>query len=170
MRLSEAQKKHKVWSEKNFPDRNPSHPLAGVIEEVGELCEADGSTEGDTPMASVFRMMVYVGRLAHIQLKREQGIRKESSSFDREADTVDQLQAAFDEYYTRAQYPPSPIAPDNEVFAADGAKRADAVADIMIFLLDYCTRHKIDIERNFDAVLSEVLQRDWSKTRAESAS
>lgn len=170
MRLSEAQKKHRAWSERNFPDRNPAHPLAGVIEEVGELCEVSGETAAGTPMALVFRMMVYVGRLAHINLKRAQGIRKESSSFGREADTIDQLQAAFDQYYAAVQYPPWSSAPDDELFAADGAKQADAVADIMIFLLDYCSRHKIDAERNLDAVLSEVLQRDWSKARAESAS
>ncbi len=49
MLLSQLQREHKRWLDRNFPDQQPHDALLGLIEEVGEL--------------------------AHAHLKHEQGIR-----------------------------------------------------------------------------------------------
>lgn len=164
MKLSEAQAKHKAWSERNFKDRNPDHPLLGVIEEVGELCESVELTDGtSTPMALIVKMQAHLGRLAHIHLKRAQGIRKASTSFDRECDTIDQLAEIWDTYQNAAGYRPMFGEIDLEEFAPSTEKRDDAVADIQIYLLDFCSRHGIDVEKNLESTLKTVLKRDWTR-------
>jgi hypothetical protein len=40
MNLAQLQLEVSLWSQKNFPNNKPYHPLLGVSEEVGELCHA----------------------------------------------------------------------------------------------------------------------------------
>lgn len=47
------------------------------------------------------------------------------------------------------------------------ANAKDAVADIVIFLADYCSARDWDMQAIVEATLSEVLKRDWVKARGE---
>lgn len=164
MNLSEAQARHKEWSERNFPDRNPDHPLVGVIEEVGELCEAVlPQVATSEALRLIIDLQAQLGRLAHVHLKRAQGIRKASTSFDRECDAVDRIAALFDRYQNLIGYPAffTELLPEDRV--DDPTKAADAVADIQIYLLDFCGRRGIDAGTNLAATLDQVLARDWVK-------
>lgn len=166
MMLREAQSRHALWSEKNFVDRNPDHPLLGVIEEVGELCEAT-ATDPSTPPACalVLELMIQLGRLAHINLKKAQKIRKASVSFDRECDTIDRLSDTWDAYQNLAGYRPMFGELDPEEYERSEAKRDDAVGDVLIYLLDFCSRHGIDMEKTLEETLTTVLARDWTKNK-----
>jgi NTP pyrophosphatase (non-canonical NTP hydrolase) len=42
---------------------------------------------------------------------------------------------------------------------------ADAVADIVIYLLDFCNTEGIDLEATLKATWQEVSKRDWTKNR-----
>jgi NTP pyrophosphatase (non-canonical NTP hydrolase) len=66
--FAELQAQVKEWADRNFDDRFPYRPLLGATEELGELTEA---AEALLFMKLTSRM----GRLAHAQLKLEQGIR-----------------------------------------------------------------------------------------------
>lgn len=39
----------------------------------------------------------------------------------------------------------------------------DAVGDVVIFLMDFCTRHGFDLEEIIETTWEEVKQRDWEK-------
>ena len=60
--LKKLQKENKEWTEYNFPNKEPWHPLLGVVEEVGEL--------------------------AHAHLKMVQGIRRNEKLMDLAYDAV----------------------------------------------------------------------------------
>ena len=44
-----------------------------------------------------------------------------------------------------------------------GAQERDAIADIFIYLCDYCNRRKIDLSVCIEEVWAKVKQRDWTK-------
>ncbi len=44
-----------------------------------------------------------------------------------------------------------------------GAKKIDAIGDIVIYLVDYCTREGIDMEAAIAATWAQVRKRDWKK-------
>jgi hypothetical protein len=157
-----AQDRQRAWSERNFPDRNPDHALLGLIEETGELCEAAEPADG-TPLEYllVLRMQRFLGRLAHIQLKRHQGIRKASTTPERERAAIDQLARAFWEYYvTTSGHVPNPnVEPEPEAY--DYRKEVDAIGDILIYLIDRCNRKDQDLSNILSWTLADVLKRDW---------
>jgi NTP pyrophosphatase (non-canonical NTP hydrolase) len=45
------------------------------------------------------------------------------------------------------------------------AKKVDAVADILIFLVNYCDSQGIDLDDAVEKTWAEVSQRDWTKNR-----
>lgn len=64
------QREQKAWALKNFGEQLPHRALLGVIEELGELVEADPSSTDH-----IIELIRALGRLSHSQLKSEQGIR-----------------------------------------------------------------------------------------------
>lgn len=44
------------------------------------------------------------------------------------------------------------------------AAKRDAVADIVIYLMDYCSCEGIDLESTLEEVHAAVLKRDWKKS------
>ena len=164
--LRDAQQRQHEWSRKNFPDRRADHAVMGLIEEIGELCEAV-EPEDDCPeeYLHVMDLMRFVGRLAHINLKRAQGIRKASTTFDRECDALDQLARALADYGNRVGYPPNSDAeyeplPPRVVDVAE----QDALGDIGVYLLDRCNRKGYDYAEILETTLAQVLKRDWRKS------
>lgn len=161
--LKDAQARQKAWSKRNFPDRRGGHSILGILEEAGEGCQV-AAIEDDLPPSYrlVMDLGVYVGRLAHINLKRAQGIRKASTSFDNECDALDQLLRLVTEYGQVIGYPPTDdIEP--EIFEPSVEKEQDALADIGVYILDRCARMGWDYQEILDRVLEEVLRRDWVK-------
>lgn len=76
-----------------------------------------------------------IGELCHVYLKCEQNIRIGA-----------------------------PVEKDSTVFFAEiKAKKADAVADIIIYLMDYCARESIDLDYTLASTWWEVSQRDWKR-------
>lgn len=166
--LRVAQERQRIWSEAQFPDRNPNHAIMGLIEELGELCEAAEPVDG-TPLEYllVFSMQRFLGRLAHINLKRNQGIRKASTTLEREQDAVNQLARAFWEYHVTATgYVPNPNV-EAEPPAYDEEKAKDAVGDVAIYLLDFCTRSGYLFDEILGDTLAEVLKRDWASAPSD---
>jgi NTP pyrophosphatase (non-canonical NTP hydrolase) len=165
MSLDEMQAKQKAWSQKNFGDRQTDAPLLGMIEELGELCEAVRlKAETDHSQALIVEAMVHLARLAHIELKRKQGIRKASTSYDRQCDAIDQLNRVLDEYYTLAGYPPNnPLRVEPELFEASEARTQDAIGDVVIYAMDFCGQRGWSLQGTVETVLTEVLKRDWRK-------
>lgn len=47
--------------------------------------------------------------------------------------------------------------------------KVDAVADIFIYLCDYCERNKIDLESAISYTLPKILSRDWTKNKSDGA-
>lgn len=167
--LKAAQAAQDTWSRRNFPDRNPDHALLGLMEELGELLEAvELSVETPHEYGLVRDMMIPLGRLAHVNLKRAQGIRKASTSYDRECDALDELQTAFTTYTQYAGYPPK----DTEqlpLYEPNRDKEEDAIGDILVYLMDRCNRSGQDLAEIADRVLGEVLRRNWKANSATGA-
>lgn len=88
-RLEQMRAEQEVWSNRNFPNNQPYHPLLGLVEEVGELSQA----------AWQFAM-------------KKRGLR---------------------------------VVPE-DTFTKEVAAVKDAIADVMVYLVDYCTRAKISIK------------------------
>lgn len=42
-------------------------------------------------------------------------------------------------------------------------KKIDAVADVIIFLADYCSKNNIDMQQAVESTWNEVKKRDWQK-------
>lgn len=63
------------WSNKNFPDNKPYHPLLGVMEEVGEL--------------------------THAHLKQEQGIRTNENHIANKEDAIGDIIIYLADYCSR---------------------------------------------------------------------
>ena len=166
--LLEMQKLQHEWSRKNFPDRRADHAIMGLIEEVGELCEGVVPEE-DTPAEYlvIMDMMRWLGKLSHINLKRAQGIRKASTSFDNECDAIDQLCRSFWEYYTNVSYPPDPNVSYVPTDPSE-EKEKDAIGDILVYLLDRCNRKgDWDLEEIANTTLGQVLKRDWCSNKED---
>lgn len=68
------------WVSRNFGSQPAHRPLLGSLEEIGEL--ADSSLLLIIPL---LKMLVSGGKLAHAQLKKEQGIRKGEERFKSDA-------------------------------------------------------------------------------------
>lgn len=63
--IRHMQESHKEWLDRNFPGQEDHDGALGVIEEAGELAEA----------VLITLLTTSIGRLAHAQLKGQQGIR-----------------------------------------------------------------------------------------------
>jgi len=116
----DLQRQHRIWARKNFPETKPHQPLLGVIEELGELTEAD-------PGIDLGTVLQVVGKLAHHHLKREQGIRG--------------------------------------LGVEHRAKAQDAIGDVIIFLIHYCTMNEYDLQEIIEKTWQEVKKRDWVKDK-----
>jgi len=97
MKLRQIQKKHWKWAKRNFGKPDPSSPLLGAVEELGEL--------------------------AHSHIKSEQGIRGSSV-----------------------------------VHEANGQ---DAIGDIILFLMQYCSLRGWDLQDILRDTAEDVWLRDW---------
>jgi len=79
MRLNELQRHVKQWTDYNFPDSKPHHPLLGIGEEAGELM--------------------------HAHLKAEQGIRGDVAKHKAQAeDAIGDLLIYLADYCNRMGY------------------------------------------------------------------
>lgn len=164
--LNEMIEAQDAWSRRNFPDRRADHAVLGLIEELGELCLAI-EPDPSLPEAygQVVDMMRYLGKLAHINLKRAQGIRKASTTEEHELDAIDQLGRAFEEYYTLVGYPPSMFAQAPELEPSEADER-DALGDLVIYAMDRANRKGYDLEEIVEQTLESVLKRDFVKNPA----
>jgi hypothetical protein len=189
--LRQLQAEIKPWTEHNFPDAPAHANILGMQEELGELVAAHLALERSNgiPAAEsggtfdLFRAIYAMGELAHCVLKASQGIRG-----DREALRARAVLAAtwvarwlmywVEEYtgdesaggdmFKRAReerltpltdylaYPASVLR--SEEFQA---KRADALADLIIFAANYAMRCDIDLQAQVEQTWAEVRQRDW---------
>jgi hypothetical protein len=154
------------WSARNFPDRRPDHAIMGLIEETAELVEAFDWSDSPLEYILLAGMMRYLGRLAHIHLKREQGIRKASTTDARQKDAVAKLMASLFEY--QAHEGMIMVDPDVvlEDFIPDEAKERDSVGDVFVYWLDFNNRRKFDAEEVATETLDQVTRRDWVRDPA----
>lgn len=172
MQLSDLQAKQEAWSIRNFPNRNPDHPLLGVIEEVGELAEAFTISDADydNRVQLIVEMAAQLGRLAHVTLKQIQKIRKASATAEREAAALDQLSDILETYATVIGHEVRRVDPEGEHYDESPERAKDAVGDITVYLADLCSRKGWSYDEIVESVLAEVLARDWNKKRTEEQS
>jgi NTP pyrophosphatase (non-canonical NTP hydrolase) len=125
--LDRFQEEQRIWAEKNFGHTvaHPSKPLRGVVEEVGELQEAQDAAIAQviTEQVALNKVWGAVARLCHFDLKGEQGIR----------------------------YTPEEVI----------AKKRDAIGDLFIYAVDYCTTSGFSMGEALDEAWTEVKKRDW---------
>lgn len=170
MNLTDLQSEVAIWSEKNFgtdPERC-LHPLLGILEETGELCEAvayESTISHNGPIQTAIETLILGqalwGRLAHRVLKAAQGIRGEKlEGMDRLADELDAVCARMEDACRRCGVP-------HELGAGDltleerRAARADAIGDIEIYLADFCRSNDLKLAEIVATTWQKVSKRDW---------
>jgi hypothetical protein len=172
VRLADLQEQVGNWSHQNFGSdpKHRLHPLLGMIEETGELSEAVWSSiafSDDTDEACVRDLLmcqVLLGRIVHAVLKGLQNIRGHG------AQDVERLLWAADkmaEFMIRLCHDygvPNGIETDETVTFS---KEVDAVADIEIYMADYCRRNGISLELAVIETWRKVSQRNWKADPAK---
>lgn len=160
--MKNLQQKHKEWCEKNFGGREPKTSWRSL-----EL---------------VLPITDLVGRLAHHALKAHQGIRgtrdDHEYKFQFIAAKIADIAYAMEEEGVFFGYPSTKTHLDTqcllgvveevgELVSAHNEGRyeecTDAVADIVLYLLDYCNHVGIDFEDAVRTTAEKVHKRDWVK-------
>lgn len=113
--------------------------------EVGKWAEKNFKREGRVYEAidPFYGVVEEVGELSRAILKGKQNIRSYAEFANTDIDTV---KDAIKEKEAKVQ-----------------AKIKDAIGDIMIYLLDYCYRNKLDLQDILRDTWEEVGSRDWIK-------
>lgn len=173
------------WSEGNFGAQDPINPLLGVIEEVGEICANKTTlmftfhnTEATDGVWTLMRMGSLLGLVAHCILKRRQGIRGTPEELIRDEVEVlgvlarqaqNRRQALYNALATESPVTKArqdAVTEDIDWTALDAIQRAeeqDGIADIDIYLSDYCHRNHHDRQEIVEDVWQSVKERDWKK-------
>lgn len=139
--LEQIQKEAREWSNRNFPDQIPAHSFFGVAEEVGELADCLLSEfPEDSEEFLLLRAIGNVGELAHRYLKKTQKIRNNGNDRTRQ------------EYLNK-------IAMMSPAYRE--AMKKDSEGDILIFLLNYCSHQKHDLNKVLNETWESVRKRDW---------
>lgn len=136
--ISEVQRQHRVWAERNFGDKfNADAQVLGIIEEVGELAAAWLiGWHGSCVRFQILTEMVAVGAQAHRLLKAYQVIRPDG--------------------------PPALSAASDPVQKPELVR--DAVGDIQLYLIGLSTTQCLSHDRDVIArTWADVRQRDWVK-------
>lgn len=172
------------WSECNFGAQDPINPLIGVIEEIGEICankieacDLFGHTEATDGASTLMRMSAMLGIAAMAILKRRQGIR--GTRQEHIAGELNALKALADFAHTRAARLETALygseiqrlAQEAVVEKIDWTalteeqrkEEQDGIADIDIFMSDYCHRNHHDRQEVVETVWGKVRARDWKK-------
>lgn len=158
-----------AWTEHNFPNQKPFEPALGMVEELGEFADAVmrplqemmGSAGVPQEALRVFAMASCLGTIAHCRLKQLQGIRGSHEELEAEAvrasQTLVQLALYGDANSIRM--------PGTSPKALEDSK--DAVADLIIFTTNFCTKMGWDFQQIVESTWREVAKRDWTKNKVD---
>lgn len=142
--LDTIQKEAREWTERNFPNQPWIHPLIGMIEEVGELADCvlvSLSKEEYVTYAQVLHIASELGQLAHRVLKEEQKIRNGEKPVTHH----------FERFHEMKNIPPEQL---REL-------ERDALGDIDIFKLNFCSARGHSASDILNETWEEVKKRDW---------
>lgn len=151
MNLRELQAEVGKWAEDNFAPIQWHWPLLGMIEEVGEICNA-----AQTDEQAVLQMSRLVGAMAHLHLKEEQGIRHQLFGHALQDSYADELCRILNWYKSGShQGGPEPVDDEGQI--------QDGLADLLIFMLCWCHRMGWDLQEIVDLTWPKVRGRNWRK-------
>jgi len=134
--LKDFQQELNKWLGRNFPESTTDIQIKGVMEELGELCEADiehfnkcfnelsSLCRSDIQLKNVMRK---IGDICRSDIKQIQGIR----GYDDEQKVMFSLK--------------------------------DSIGDLTIFLINYCNLKKISFADCISLAYEQVISRDWKK-------
>lgn len=139
--LKQIQEEAAEWTVRNFPNQPEYHPLLGVIEEIGELTYCYLLLRKKiSPYDNILRETSHVGQLAHRFLKNEQGIRGDENKQEEKLAKM-------------RLFSPFQLIEEEK----------DCIADIMIFLLNYCQARGYSAEELLRETWDHVKRRDWKQ-------
>lgn len=174
------------WSVYNFPTSPGYHSLMGMQEEIGELTEAHLREDtlidaGRIPGAMywLLRAIMHLGRMTHAVLKAEQGIRGDRFKLMQDAYqegvwAVRSLSKFLFMYLGTATAKNLFRDGERDYYAptvdltATGEEpiqeqKTDALADCLIYAMDYAHRAEINLGEGVAATWTKVRERDWQK-------
>lgn len=170
MDLNILQSEVAQWANTNFGSQPPSYPLAGAIEEIGELSEAylnqyeESSIGIDQQVFLLLCLQAEVGKIAHSILKRKQGIRADDPDVgiepQREHIAVSRMILQDLEDVVEDDHDGREIDPD--AVPEPSEELIDSVADTNIYLADFSQRAGIQmgasVQDTWEGIVSD---RDW---------
>jgi len=158
--LREIQQEQKEWSDRNFGPQSPERMIFGMMEELGELAEAHLAHSTTRIDKFILEALINFGRLCHLHLKKQQGIRNPNLDFPRHI--ASHIQVVIDDigasWYSEDGIPKGKSL-ENEI-----EKRKDSWADLMIFGLGYLNSANLgDADEILNAVWEIVRKRNWKQ-------
>jgi len=159
--LSELQEEVGSWSRANFGDQDPTNPLIGAGEEVGELAGAviDSHGSGGRRLDTLY-MMYHQSQVLRSVLKNDQGIRQDEDRVSKEAESEHVRYMRWAGSSVVNQYGEGLKEPTLQIDTQD---QMDAVGDIIVYLADYCERNDIDMAECVELAWNgEVKDREWT--------
>jgi hypothetical protein len=111
-----------------------------------------------TDVVRIVYLAEYLGKAAHAVLKRRQGIRSNEDHHENELMARDNLADIARNLDPGAIFY-SDTGEDDGMRSESEAK--DAVGDVVIYLMDLCTRRGWDFQRIVEQTCEQVFERDW---------
>lgn len=161
--ISVTQEEVAEWAGRNFGETAPYRPLLGMCEELGEICATFWNlAQADDGAHLIIRAMAHLGKIAHSQLKAEQGIRGTVEEHRQTA--IDERQALDNTLYMLFDHRPNSGGkgiPLRNFEKTDTV--TDGLGDLFVYACHFSALMGITLEEAIFTTWAKVKLRDWQK-------
>lgn len=165
------QQEGRLWTEKNFPGQQAHHPVLGLIEEIGELVQADALYNADDTRDALGDIMVYAANVCNYALDAD--LREIMANAQKEVNLLCRIMTP--EYHSERRTLKLIGLLSHSVLKMQqnirGSKEthqhrgAEILTEIMEGVLIFCVQRNWSLLAITENIWEKVKQRDWSKDR-----